>query len=85
MNTAYPLKAATFSYVHGHTTAILDIQDMGWLEYTLVLKLGKTTDRSRSDEGMFYAGTASQVGLLRQSATIWGLVLRYWASQSVQR
>lgn len=51
MNTAYPLKAATFSCFHGHTIAILDTEDTGWLEFTLVLKLGKTIDTSHSDEG----------------------------------
>ena len=25
----YPLKAATFSYFHGHITAALDVQNMG--------------------------------------------------------
>lgn len=68
-NTAYPLKAVTFSSFHAHTTAILDIQDMESL-FTRLLKLGKTTDKSYSDEEMFYSRMASQVGPLRLSATV---------------
>lgn len=85
MNTVYPLKAATYSCFHGNTTAILAVQDMGWLEFTLVLKSGKTVDRSHSDEDMCYSRMPSQSGLLRLSAAVWHLVLRHWASQSLWR
>lgn len=62
MNAAYPIKAATFFYCHGHTTAILDV---GWLEVTLVLELGRRVDMSRSDEGICYSRMASQGSILR--------------------
>lgn len=85
MNATYSLKAATSSCFHGLTKVILHVQDMGWLEVTLVLELGKRVDRPQSDEGMCYSRMASQDDIRRLSATVRHLVLRCWASQSLQR
>lgn len=62
MLLAYPIKAATFFYCHGYSMAILEV---GWLEVTLVLELGRRVDMSHSDEGICYLRMTSQGSILR--------------------
>lgn len=58
---------------------------MEWLEITLVLEVRKKVDQSHNNTGICYPRMASQGSILRLSATVWHMVLRHWASQSLQR